>query len=63
MLKLLALILTLSAIPIKTVAAEEVDVELLLAVDTSGSMDIEEARVQRSGYVQGAEAPRLHQCH
>ncbi len=30
----------------------QVDVELLLAVDVSGSMDIEEARIQRSGYVE-----------
>jgi hypothetical protein len=29
----------------------EVDVELVLAVDMSGSMDLEEARVQRAGYV------------
>ncbi|TCM58561.1 uncharacterized protein DUF1194 [Rhizobium sp. PP-F2F-G48] len=31
--------------------AREVDVELVLAVDMSGSMDIEEARIQRAGYL------------
>lgn len=32
-------------------AAEPVDLELILAVDISGSVDEEEARLQRSGYV------------
>jgi hypothetical protein len=33
-------------------SGEEVDVELLLAVDMSGSMDVEEAHIQRAGYLE-----------
>lgn len=58
MLSILALILALSGSPMQTAAAPpDVDVELLLAVDVSGSMDMEEARVQRSGYVQALRHP------
>ncbi|PDT49130.1 MULTISPECIES: DUF1194 domain-containing protein [Sinorhizobium] len=57
MFKVLALILGFVCIPIQAAAAEEVDVELLLAVDMSGSMDMEEARVQRSGYVEALKHP------
>jgi hypothetical protein len=58
MFKVIALILALSGISIQAAAAaEEVDVELLLAVDMSGSMDMEEARVQRSGYVEALAHP------
>ena len=32
-------------------AAEPVDLELVLAVDTSGSIDFEEAQLQRQGYI------------
>jgi len=35
----------------RVAAAEEVDLELVLAVDTSGSVDPVEARLQRGGYV------------
>lgn len=35
----------------------EVDVELVLAVDVSGSMDLEEAQVQRAGYVEALRHP------
>ncbi|CZT35676.1 Protein of unknown function (DUF1194) [Rhizobium sp. 9140] len=40
---------------ITTIAAlgrRDVDVELVLAVDMSGSMDLEEARIQRAGYLE-----------
>ncbi len=58
MLGTIALILALSGSPIQTAAmAADVDVELLLAVDMSGSMDMEEARVQRSGYLQALRHP------
>ncbi|MGF6178135.1 DUF1194 domain-containing protein [Ensifer sp. 4252] len=57
MFKVLAMILAFSGIPLEAAAAEEVDVELLLAVDISGSMDVEEARVQRSGYVEALKHP------
>ncbi|MCO5963681.1 DUF1194 domain-containing protein [Sinorhizobium meliloti] len=35
----------------------QVDVEILLAVDVSGSIDIEEAQMQRSGYVEALRHP------
>jgi len=38
-------------------AAEPVDLELVLAVDISGSVDEEEARLQRSGYVAALTDP------
>ncbi|OCP17476.1 MULTISPECIES: DUF1194 domain-containing protein [unclassified Ensifer] len=53
MLTMLALILSLTGSPTQMAGAPvDVDVELVLAVDMSGSMDLDEARVQRSGYVQ-----------
>jgi hypothetical protein len=52
MLTALALFLGLSATTtVMAQAGQEVDVELVLAVDTSRSMDYEEARIQREGYV------------
>jgi len=60
MLSMLALIMALSGSPMQTAAAPpNVDVELVLAVDMSGSMDMEEARVQRSGYVQALRHPEF----
>ncbi|WP_163540155.1 DUF1194 domain-containing protein, partial [Klebsiella pneumoniae] len=40
-------------------AAEEVDLQLVLAVDISYSMDPEEQRLQRDGYVQAIVAPEV----
>ncbi|WEX76455.1 DUF1194 domain-containing protein [Sinorhizobium numidicum] len=57
MLNTLALILALSGSPIQSALPADVDVELVLAVDMSGSMDMEEARVQRSGYLQALRHP------
>jgi hypothetical protein len=60
MLPTLALLLSLTAgSPVATAAATaaEVDVELVLAVDMSGSMDIEEARIQRAGYIDALRHP------
>ncbi|SMC88702.1 DUF1194 domain-containing protein [Rhizobium sp. RU36D] len=61
MLATLAVLLGLSSTPaIQTVAApagEEVDVELILAVDISRSMDFDELEVQRSGYVAALQHP------
>jgi hypothetical protein len=52
MLTALALLLGLSASgTVMAQSGQEVDVELVLAVDTSRSMDYEEARIQREGYV------------
>lgn len=60
MLTTLALLIGLSATqPAQVAAAQgvEVDVELILAVDMSGSMDFEEVRVQRAGYVNALKHP------
>ena len=51
MLTTLALLMSLTAGAEIAAADQEVDVELVLAVDVSGSMDLEEAQVQRAGYV------------
>ena len=55
MLTTLALLIGLTAAA--AVSGEEVDVELVLAVDVSRSMDIEEAEVQRAGYVNALRHP------
>ncbi|WP_075292119.1 DUF1194 domain-containing protein [Pararhizobium arenae] len=58
MLAAIALLLSLSATPAAiSPGGEEVDVELVLAVDMSGSMDMEEAEIQRSGYVAAISHP------
>lgn len=52
---LLAVLAWLMAAPASAApgeALEQVDLELVLAVDVSGSVDFEEARLQRDGYVQ-----------
>ncbi|MDK1373518.1 MULTISPECIES: DUF1194 domain-containing protein [unclassified Sinorhizobium] len=63
MLRVLALILFLAGIAMQAAAAppdaapSDVDLELVLAVDMSGSMDMEEARVQRLGYLGALRHP------
>ncbi|WP_086998149.1 DUF1194 domain-containing protein [Rhizobium sullae] len=54
MLTTLAVLMSLSgaAATMAQAAGGEVDVELVLAVDTSRSMDYEEIRIQREGYVE-----------
>ncbi len=55
MLTTLALFVSLSAVASTVVAqtkADDVDVALVLAVDTSRSMDNEELQIQRDGYVE-----------
>ncbi len=42
-----------------TVAPQHVDLELVLAVDVSESMDKDEARLQRAGYIKAITDPRL----
>ena len=42
-----------------TAAAVPVDLELVLAVDVSGSIDKEDARLQRDGYVAAIVDPRV----
>ncbi len=56
-LALLALLLTASP-----AAALPVDLELILAVDVSRSIDADEARLQREGYVQALTDPRVIQA-
>jgi hypothetical protein len=58
---LIALFLLLAS-PITALAkggTEEVDLELVLAVDVSYSMDIEEQRLQREGYIQALTSPEV----
>lgn len=43
--------------PIAAAALTPVDLELVLAVDVSGSVDFEEAALQRDGYVQAINSP------
>ncbi|MBK5571700.1 DUF1194 domain-containing protein [Ensifer sp. SSB1] len=58
MFRVLVLILALVAYPLRAAAASpDVDLELVLAVDTSGSMDMGEARVQRLGYLEALRHP------
>ena len=47
----LALALCLGGFAAASAGAEEVDLELILAVDVSGSMDLAEQELQRAGYV------------
>ncbi|WP_374446670.1 DUF1194 domain-containing protein [Stella sp.] len=61
-MRAIALILALLMLPaVAAVAAERppVDLELVLAVDVSGSVDIEEARLQREGYVAAFRDPEV----
>lgn len=60
MLATLAMLVSLSGAAAGAIAAEnggEVDVELLLAVDVSRSMDYEEVRMQREGYIAAIQHP------
>ncbi|MEO1747100.1 MAG: DUF1194 domain-containing protein [Pseudomonadota bacterium] len=41
-------------------SAEQVDVELVIAVDVSGSMDFGELRTQRRGYVEAFRSSEVH---
>jgi hypothetical protein len=59
MIRALALAAALLAPPAH---ALEVDVELLLAVDISRSMDIEELKIQRAGYVAALRDPMVHRA-
>lgn len=48
-----------AASPQRSAAGEEVDLELVLAVDVSRSMDFEEQRIQREGYVEAFRHPDI----
>jgi hypothetical protein len=45
--------------PLAPVAAEEVDLQLLLAIDVSGSVDNDEAKLQRQGYIDAFADERI----
>lgn len=59
MLTTIALLISLMPGEELAAADQEVDVELVLAVDVSGSMDLEEAQVQRAGYVDALRHPEF----
>ena len=54
-MRALALLLTLLALP----AAQDVELELVLLADASGSIDAAEIRFQRRGYAQAITDPRV----
>jgi hypothetical protein len=58
---LLALLLgaCLFAVPARADAPEQVDLELILAIDVSGSIDEEEAALQRQGYLRALVHPQV----
>jgi hypothetical protein len=51
-----------SPAPLAEPAKPEVDVALVLAVDISFSMDLDELALQREGYVQALKSPEVHQA-
>lgn len=55
----LAVLLALAGAP-RARAAEEVDLTLVLAVDVSRSMDADEQKLQRAGYVEAFRSPGVH---
>ncbi|MEK9752326.1 MAG: DUF1194 domain-containing protein, partial [Rhodospirillaceae bacterium] len=59
MIRLLVLASLLSVAFWGRAAAEPVDLELVLAVDISGSVDEDEARLQRQGYIQALNHPAV----
>jgi hypothetical protein len=54
----LAIALACSVLP-ATASPVDVDIELVLAADASGSMDVDEQRLQREGYPPPSVSPRL----
>lgn len=48
--------------PLKAQASSEVDIALVLAVDISFSMDLEELALQRQGYVEALRSPEVHKA-
>ena len=55
---LVALLFVMMSLPIHA-AAEKVDLELALGADVSGSVDDEEAALQRQGYIQAFRHPSV----
>jgi hypothetical protein len=59
---LVVAVLALLALPLTPAAAEEVDLQLLLAIDVSGSVDNDEAKLQRQGYVEAFGDERIRRA-
>ncbi len=58
-LRALLCVLALALAALTAQAGEKVDVELVLAVDTSRSMDFDELEIQREGYAAALEHPAV----
>lgn len=54
-----AICATLCVLGVRAVAAQPVDIELVLAIDVSRSVDADEARLQRGGYIAAFSNPLL----
>lgn len=54
-----AMVFALLASPLMPAMAEEVDLQLLLAIDVSGSVDNDEAKLQRQGYIDAFADERI----
>jgi hypothetical protein len=59
LLALWTMMAVLLAVPVEAAAQQPVDLELVLAIDISGSVDEEEAALQREGYVMALTNPRV----
>lgn len=57
--RFIAAIVALVLAPLMPAKAEDVDVQLLLAIDVSGSIDNEEAKLQRQGYIDAFADERI----
>lgn len=57
--RLVVAVLAVLLLPFATAAAEEVDLQLLLAIDVSGSVDNDEAKLQRQGYIDAFADERI----
>ncbi|AWK87035.1 DUF1194 domain-containing protein [Azospirillum thermophilum] len=56
------LVLAVGASPLPVLAEVPVDLELVLAVDVSGSVDPDEAKLQRDGYIAALMNPKVQQA-
>ena len=52
----------LAAPPLRAQGETEVDLALVLAVDVSRSMDVDEQRLQRDGFVEAFQSPAVHEA-
>jgi Protein of unknown function (DUF1194) len=59
LLACLAIAVCAQLVPLAAVAQTRVDLELVLAVDVSFSMDLDEQRLQRDGYIEALRDPEI----